>query len=56
MAEFVGTQGNDVLQGGAEDDLLLGLGGDDTLDGGAGVNRLEGLSFRKTLLRKHGNL
>ena len=39
---MVGTNGNDVLQGGVEDDLLQALGGDDTLDGGGGTNRLEG--------------
>ena len=33
---FVGTQGGDLIYGGADNDLFEGNGGNDTLDGGAG--------------------
>jgi len=34
--QLVGSDGPDVLTGGASDDVLAGLGGDDVLSGGAG--------------------
>ncbi len=37
-----GTEGDDVLEGGEERDLLLGLGGDDSLVGNGGDDQLEG--------------
>ena len=42
MAVFGGTDGNDVLFGGAEADFLIGLGGDDDLRGGAGGDFFDG--------------
>lgn len=39
---LTGTEGDDILIGGADDDTLLGLGGDDLLIGGAGNNMLDG--------------
>ncbi len=36
MALFNGTDGDDVLSGGAEDDLILALDGDDTIAGNGG--------------------
>ncbi len=39
---LVGTPQADVLEGGPGNDCLVGLGGDDTLDGGAGHDWLEG--------------
>ena len=39
---IVGTPGNDVLNGTAQDDLMLGLEGADTLNGGAGNDILVG--------------
>ena len=55
MADIVGTQGNDVLQGGAPNDLLQGLGGNDTLDGGGGNNRLEGSAGNETFVVHSGS-
>ncbi|WP_414473972.1 calcium-binding protein [Microvirga sp. M2] len=40
--EIHGTGGNDLLVGGAEDNLIVGYDGDDTLDGGTGNNVLVG--------------
>lgn len=51
MADFNGTDGNDVAQGtnandrfsmGAGNDRLFGFDGDDLLDGGAGSDRMQG--------------
>jgi len=42
MAVFNGTAGADNLVGGAENDVLNGLGGPDTLDGGAGADTMFG--------------
>ncbi|TCL64656.1 peroxidase family protein [Rhizobium sp. BK251] len=39
---FVGTPGNDTLNGTAQDDLMLGLAGNDTLNGGDGNDILVG--------------
>ena len=36
MATIVGTNGNDGLTGGAEDDVIFAEAGTDTVDGGAG--------------------
>ena len=42
MATFTGTDGEDNLNGGANDDSLFGLGGRDRLNGGAGNDLLDG--------------
>lgn len=39
---LTGTEGDDILVGGVEDDTIQGLGGDDLLIGGAGHNVLDG--------------
>lgn len=39
---LVGTEGDDLLVGGADADTLVGLGGDDTLQGGEGDDLLMG--------------
>lgn len=39
---LTGTEGDDILVGGADDDTILGLGGDDVLIGGGGHNLLDG--------------
>ncbi len=39
---FVGTDGDDVLNGGSGDDLLSGIEGDDRLSGGSGNDTLTG--------------
>ena len=38
----IGTNGDDVLVGGASSDVLEGLDGDDRLDGGAGTDQTDG--------------
>lgn len=40
--DLMGTQGADVLNGGAGDDVVFGLGGNDTIKGGAGNDVLAG--------------
>ncbi len=40
--DFRGTEGADVLNGGAGDDVIYGFGGNDTLKGGAGNDVLAG--------------
>lgn len=42
VAGVVGTDGADVLRGGAGDDMLFGMGGADRLTGGAGGDVLDG--------------
>jgi Ca2+-binding RTX toxin-like protein len=42
MATFTGTVGADSIVGGAEDDLISGLGGNDTLRGGLGKDSVDG--------------
>ena len=42
LAPDGGSDGADVLKGGAGDDRLQGFGGDDVLDGGPGADRLYG--------------
>ncbi len=39
---FTGTDGSDLISGGAGNDTLIGLGGDDTLIGGAGSDVIVG--------------
>ncbi|MEZ0171381.1 calcium-binding protein [Microvirga sp. TS319] len=46
--EIHGTGGNDLLVGGAEDNLIFGYDGDDTLAGGTGNNLLVGGSGNDT--------
>jgi Ca2+-binding RTX toxin-like protein len=50
MAEQLGTPGNNILFGSADDDSLNGLGGDDTLIGGGGTDTLAGGPGNDTLL------
>jgi len=42
MATFIGTSGNDTIQGSGVNDTLIGLEGDDVLMGGQGHDILEG--------------
>nr|WP_305885269.1 immunoglobulin-like domain-containing protein [Pseudomonas sp. FFUP_PS_41] len=49
------NDGNDILNGGAGNDLLFGQGGDDTLDGGKGNDILIGGLGKDTLLGGEGN-
>lgn len=42
MPTFNGTYGDDILTGGASDDIINGLDGNDTLEGGAGNDTLNG--------------
>jgi Ca2+-binding RTX toxin-like protein len=55
-----GTEGDDVLIGGADADTLVGLGGNDTLQGGDGDDRLDGGDgqrygqLRRCRPRRHG--
>ncbi|WNZ22191.1 hypothetical protein HJG54_04485 [Leptolyngbya sp. NK1-12] len=46
MAKIRGTNGNDTLQGGAENDSIVGLGGNDFLSGGAGNDTIRSLMFK----------
>ncbi|HEY8766625.1 MAG TPA: hypothetical protein VIP09_05100, partial [Dehalococcoidia bacterium] len=50
----VGTDGNDMLTGGPQDDVLCGLGGADRIDGAAGADLLIGGPGRDTLLGGSG--
>lgn len=50
MAEFTGTTGNDLINGGGDADTLKGLAGNDTLDGGAGNDELWGGTGNDTYL------
>ncbi|MDX9873240.1 MAG: tandem-95 repeat protein, partial [Clostridia bacterium] len=52
---LVGTNQDDVLTGGAGDDVLEGLNGDDVLDGGAGDDSLYGGNGDDVLLGGLGN-
>ncbi|MFJ7813515.1 immunoglobulin-like domain-containing protein, partial [Pseudomonas asiatica] len=49
------NDGNDILNGGAGNDILFGQGGDDTLDGGKGNDILIGGLGKDTLLGGEGN-
>lgn len=40
--DFIGSRGNDYVQGGGANDTLLGMGGNDLLFGGGGDDLLEG--------------
>jgi Ca2+-binding RTX toxin-like protein len=42
VTEIVGTEDDDVLEGGATDDTITGLGGDDNLDGLEGEDTVDG--------------
>jgi Ca2+-binding RTX toxin-like protein len=46
---LTGTEGDDILAGGADADTLVGLGGDDTLQGGDGDDLLIGGAGNNTL-------
>ena len=48
--EFLGTAGNDTLQGTSEDDTFVGLGGDDLIVGGAGNDIILGNNADSTTL------
>ena len=50
-----GTEGADVLTGGAGDDVIYGFGGNDTLKGGAGDDVLAGNDGDDTLLGGDGD-
>ena len=49
MAEYIGTNGADVINGGVEDDQIFGLNGDDILNGGDGIDLLQGGNDNDTL-------
>lgn len=51
----IGTEGDDMLTGGAGADQLLGGGGMDVLDGGAGNDELRGGTGDDTLIGGEGN-
>ncbi|MFM7424910.1 MAG: calcium-binding protein [Elainella sp.] len=55
MAKLIGTNGNDRLQGGAENDTIAGLAGDDFLLGGAGNDTIRGDSGDDTLIGEAGD-
>jgi Ca2+-binding RTX toxin-like protein len=42
VLQLIGSDGNDILEGGADDDTLIGAAGNDRLSGGAGDDRLLG--------------
>jgi len=51
MATYKGTlTGNDLVKGGATNDILYGYGGNDTLDGGAGDDTLNGAGGNDTYI------
>jgi len=52
---LTGTNGDDILIGGADADTILGLNGDDTLQGGDGDDLLVGGNGDDTLLGEGGN-
>ncbi len=52
---FIGTAGNDTLNGAASDDILRGLGGNDTLNAGAGNDELDGGEGNDTLNGQGGD-
>ena len=52
---FGGTDGPDLLRGGAGDETIIGLNGDDTVIGGAGDDLLTGIGGRDRLLGQAGN-
>jgi Ca2+-binding RTX toxin-like protein len=52
---LVGTEGNDNLAGGPDDDSLSGLGGHDSLDGGLGDDFLDGGNGNDTFIDFAGN-
>ena len=52
---FVGTSGNDVLNGSGEEDSIRGLAGNDRLNGGAGNDTLDGGTGNDTLDGGVGN-
>jgi hypothetical protein len=55
MAQITGTNGEDVLFGGADDDTVLGLGGNDTLLGFDGNDLLDGGTGNDALQGGNGN-
>ncbi|UMA64133.1 hypothetical protein LVO79_14040 [Roseivivax marinus] len=54
-ADAAGTDGNDILEGTADDDTLSGLDGDDRLDGRAGNDALFGGAGADGLLGRGGD-
>lgn len=52
---FIGTAGNDTLNGAASDDILRGLGGNDTLYAGSGNDELDGGEGNDTLYGQGGD-
>lgn len=54
-AEFIGTEGNDLLGGGSDNDYFDGLGGLDTIDGGSGDDHIEGGLGEDNLIGSAGN-
>jgi Ca2+-binding RTX toxin-like protein len=53
--ELHGTEGADVLNGGADNDTLYGFGGNDTIKGGAGDDVLAGNAGNDTLIGGDGD-
>ena len=49
MAQFNGTNGNDIFTGGSDNDTAVGNGGDDNLSGGSGNDLLVGNAGADTL-------
>jgi len=52
---LAGTEGDDIISGGAGDEVIRGLDGDDALSGGAGNDRIEGGAGDDTLDGGDGN-
>lgn len=52
---FIGTEGDDVLAGGAGNDYILGLGGNDVVNGGAGDDDLNGNRGQDVVSGDEGN-
>jgi len=55
MVKKIGTNFNDIINGTAQDDLLIGYGGHDTLDGRGGNDELRGGGGNDKMYGKAGN-
>ncbi|RSK34050.1 calcium-binding protein, partial [Rhodovulum iodosum] len=55
MADILGTEGNDILNGTPEDDFIQGLEGNDQIDGGTGRDDLRGGDGDDTLDASEGD-
>ena len=55
IENVIGSQGNDVLTGNGDDNVLIGQAGSDTLDGAGGNDRLDGRAGIDTLIGGGGN-